>query len=229
MMNSETLQLARRTQQSALPGGWRVERWQVDTLAGAARPGQHLEVAGYRRPILRAHTERAELECLVHDDESGLMDGPARLLGDGFDLDTEAPSPRVLLLGEIDSLAPLVFLADRLRGLPQRVKILALLTLDGEIPFRPVPSRMIVPGLPAWVIGTLPLFEDWGIAARLACPDQERPGCFEGQAVELARYWLETLQGAADVSIYACGRPATLDAAATLAAIHQLPWHGLPA
>lgn len=174
---------------------------------------------------MRTRTSTGELECLAYGPAgAAVAAADADLRGEPFELTT--PSPRALLLGDLTGLAALVFLADRLRAARVRVKTFAILALDGEAPFRPAPSRLIVPGVPAWVTGTLPLFEDWGIAARIACAGEDRPGCYEGTPVDLARGWLGVQQGVRDVSVYACGSPALLDAARGLAAEFGLGYQG---
>lgn len=87
--------------------------------------------------------------------------------GGAFDL--SRTSPRALLLGQLDSLAELLFLADQLRQQPNRIKLLLLLEAHGELPFQPQPSRIIVPDLPSWVIAALPLCEDWNSQPYRTC------------------------------------------------------------
>jgi len=56
-------------------------------------------------------------------------------------------------------------------------------------PFKPCPSRILIPGMPPEVIGALPLFEDWQVPHRLASLISQ-PGCFCGTTEELAKKWL---------------------------------------
>lgn len=179
----DTSRSVQRSGCTELPGGWRVERWQAPALVDHARPGQRLAAGSAELPVMRTRAATGELECLARGPAgAAVAAADADLRGEPFEL--SAPSPRALLIGDLSGLAPLVFLADRLRSAAVRVKTFAILGLDGEAPFRPVPSRLIVPGVPAWVTGTLPLFEDWGIAARLASAGEDRPGCFEGTPVQ---------------------------------------------
>lgn len=65
-----------------------------------------------------------------------------------------------------------------------------LVLIGGKhFPFRPCPSRLLIPGLPNDVIAALPLFEDWRIAHRLASTHSQ-PGCFHGSVQDLGAYWL---------------------------------------
>jgi hypothetical protein len=58
-----------------------------------------------------------------------------------------------------------------------------------QFPFKPCPSRLLIPGIPNDVIAAIPLFEDWHIPHRLTST-QEQPGCFHGTTDELATIWL---------------------------------------
>ncbi len=140
--------------------------------------------------------------------------------GESFDLD--AATARALLLADENGLFPIVALARTLRGRQPRVKPLALFQLTPPLPFRPQPSRIMIPGLPVGVIAALPLLEDWGVPSRIACPDGGQPGCFEGTATSLARGWLDVSRGVADVTLFACGGAALLEAARMLAGTYRL-------
>ena len=59
--------------------------------------------------------------------------------------------------------------------------------------FRPRPSTILVPHLPAGVIACVPALEEFGIASRLASPSG-LPGCFDGTVTELAEQWLNALE-----------------------------------
>ena len=82
----------------------------------------------------------------------------------------------------------------------------------------------MVPGIPAGVIATMPLLEDWGIACRLASR-QGYPGCCEGLVTELATEWLTALGPAVadEVEIFACGPTPMLKAVQALAARFDVP------
>jgi len=58
--------------------------------------------------------------------------------------------------------------------------------------FRPRPSTILVPHIPAGVIACVPALEEFGIASRLASPSV-LPGCFDGTVTELAEQWLGAL------------------------------------
>jgi dihydroorotate dehydrogenase electron transfer subunit len=91
-------------------------------------------------------------------------------------------------------------------------------------PFQPRPSTMLVPGLPAEVIGCMPLLEDWGVPSRLATL-AGFAGCYDGYVTDLAAEWLGSLDAAtrAEVEMFACGPTPMLQAAAKVARRFGVP------
>jgi dihydroorotate dehydrogenase electron transfer subunit len=130
---------------------------------------------------------------------------------------------RPLLLGGGVGMPPMVFLAERLR-LDRNFTPLIILGSELPFPFKPRPSRIIVPGMPEGVIAAMPLMEDWGIASRLTS-QQGFPGCFDGLITDLARSWLDRVAAyeLAKVEVFACGPPAMLAAVARLARDYRVP------
>src|SRR5690349_19864451 len=59
--------------------------------------------------------------------------------------------------------------------------------------FRPRPSTILVPHMPAGVIACAPALEEFGIASRLAST-AGLPGCFDGTVTELAEQWLSAIE-----------------------------------
>ena len=204
------------------PGGYTLLRVTAK-LETDPRPGHALRIDGQTWPVLQSVPEQGWVDCLQRDvppPASGTEVSASGPLGEPFDPD--AATPRALLLADRDGIAPIVFLARVLRARQPRVKPFALFDLTPPLPFRPLPSRIMIPGLPAGVIAALPLLEDWGIPGRIACPTADQPGCFEGTAAELARGWLEISRGVADVTVFACGSAELLDAARDLADGYKL-------
>ncbi len=150
-----------------------------------------------------------------------------------------ANRPRRLLIGEGAGIGPTLFLAEQMRAkdgpaaasddnatLPAvRRTPLVLLGSDTPFPFRPRPSVIVVPGIPTGVIACMPLLEEWGIASRLAST-ADLPGCFEGLVTDLANAWLSSLSPTdlAEVEILSCGPTPMLEATATLARRHNVPY-----
>ncbi len=213
---------------AAYPGGFNWLRVQVDADLARAGAGQWLSIDGARWPILRTDVDQRRVDCLARQAPPATDRVSVEGLG-GEPFDLSIVSPRALLIGDLDGLAALLCLAGQLRTGRERVKALLLLEAEAPLPFPPQPSRIIVPDLPSWVIAALPLAEDWGLASRLACPGADEAGCFDGSVRELAQIWLGTLQGAADVQIFACGRHGLAEPLADLARAHGLAfqWRGV--
>jgi dihydroorotate dehydrogenase electron transfer subunit len=151
-----------------------------------------------------------------------------------------ANRPRRLLIGEGAGIGPTLFLAEQMRandtataardapaGTPWQA--LVLLGSDTPFPFRPRPSVIVVPGIPTGIIACMPLLEEWGIASRLAST-ADLPGCFEGLVTDLADAWLSSLSPTdlAEVEILSCGPTSLLEATATLARRHNVPYQTSP-
>lgn len=204
------------------PGGYTLLR--VTTpLAARLQPGHALRIDGVPWAVLQPAPERDWVDCLQRHAPRPTVGGEVRVAGPvGESFDLAAATPRALLLADDGGIAPLVFLARRLRNRQPRVKPLALFELTPPLPFQPQPSRIMTPGLPAGVIAALPLLEDWGIPSRIACPAGDQPGCFEGAAAELARGWLEVSRGVADVTVFACGGGGLVETARNLASAYKL-------
>jgi len=187
------------------------------------QPGQALSLDGVLWPILQQAPEQGWLDCLrchaprLLPGTEVIVRGP---YGEPFDLLTA--TPRALLLADNDGLAEIIFLARTLRDRQPRVKPLTLLELTAPLPFQPQPSKIMVAGLPAGVIGALPLLEDWAIPSRIACPTEDQPGCLAGGVTDLARAWLDICQGVADITLFACGGQALLTAVGALAERYRL-------
>ncbi len=142
-------------------------------------------------------------------------------IGKGFILDPTRPRP--LLIGGGVGMPPMIFLADRLHTQPD-YKPFVILGSEVPFPFQTRPSQLLIPGMPAGVIATLPLLDDWHIPTRLASR-QGFPGCFQGYVTDLAKHWLDTLEPEQrqEVELFACGPHPMLEAVAKLAADYALP------
>jgi dihydroorotate dehydrogenase electron transfer subunit len=95
--------------------------------------------------------------------------------------------------------------------------------------FRPRPSTILVPHMPAGVIACVPALEEFGIASRLAST-AGLPGCHDGTVEELAEIWLGAL-GAGDldaIHISVSGAEATVSAVRALGHARRLPVVNIP-
>jgi dihydroorotate dehydrogenase electron transfer subunit len=185
-----------------------------------------------RRPlsILRATVHSGQIELLYKAVGVGTRQLVTRQRGEaisvlgpiGKPFSPDPGRPRVLAIGGGVGMPPMLFLAQTLR----RTAFSPLLLLGSEVafPFQPVPSTLLMDGMPAGVIAALPLAEDWGVPSRLAS-GQGFPGCYEGHVTALADAYLATLDEASRnaTQIAACGPTPMLRAAAAVAARYGLP------
>ena len=120
-------------------------------------------------------------------------------------------------------MPPMIFLADAMHS---ENKFTPFVILGSEVPFpfNAVPSKIMVPGVPADVIATMPLLDDWGVPCRLASL-QDYAGVFQGYVTDLARTYLQSLspEQLAQVEIFSCGPHPMLEAVAKLASDYSLP------
>jgi len=226
--------------QHAFAGDQFVIRLEAPKCAARALPGSfaHLTVDDdipMRRPlsIMRANAQEGWIDILYKIVGPGLAALSRRRVGDqlsvlgpigqGFEL--HPPRPRPLLIGGGVGIPPMVFLAETLVSEPRAAwKPLVLMGSEIPFPFQTRPSTILVPGIPAGVIGCMPLLDGWGIPSRLASRSGF-PGCFEGFVTELGASWLESLDATAlaEIEIFACGPTPMLEATAKLAARFGLP------
>jgi dihydroorotate dehydrogenase electron transfer subunit len=222
------------------PGQQYVMRLRAAKCAAAATPGSfaHLTcdpLLPMRRPlsIMRADAKAGWIDILYKIVGPGLealskqpqgatisVMGP---IGKGFV--PSAARPRTLLVGGGVGIPPMVFLAESLKiRRDARWSPLVLMGSEIPFPFQARPSTIIVPGLPADVIGCMPLLEDWGVPSRLATL-AGFPGCYDGYVTDLAAEWLGSLDAAAlaEVEMFACGPTPMLQAAAKVARRFGVP------
>lgn len=143
-------------------------------------------------------------------------------IGKPFELHPERPRP--LLIGGGVGMPPMVFVADMIRQQHADFSPFVILGSEVPFPFAARPSEFMLPGLPAGVVATMPLLEDWHIPCRLTST-QGYAGCFEGYVTELARLWLDALteEQRQQVEVFACGPHPMLEAVAQLARDYGLP------
>ena len=220
------------------PGEQYVLRVQAPRCASHAQAGQfaHLQcdpALPMRRPlsIMRVDAEAGWVEFLYKTVGTGTRALARRKCGDsismigpvGVPFTPDRNRPYTLLLGGGVGIPPMIFLADRLRR-DSHWQPVVMMGSEVPFPFRPRPSRFMLPGMPDAVIASMPLLEDWDIPGRLTSL-QGYPGCYEGYITDLARLWIEALSPElrAEVSLFACGPHPMLAAAADLARGYDLP------
>jgi dihydroorotate dehydrogenase electron transfer subunit len=221
-------------EQFAHPGDQFILRLKAPRCAASATAGSFVHLTcdpsvPMRRPlsIMRANAREGWIEVLYKVVGTGLRHLASRRKGDlvntmgpigkGFKLNPERP--RVLLVGGGVGIPPMIFLAEVLSQ-RREAKWQPLVLMGSEIPFpfRARPSTILVPGIPAGAIASMPMVEEWAIPSRLAS-FADFPGCYHGYVTSLAAEWLRSLPSAelARVEMFACGPTAMLEAAAAVA------------
>lgn len=213
-------------------------RLEAAQCAAKALPGQfvHLQCDAslpLRRPlsIMRADSQHGWIELLYKVVGQGTQLLAKRQLGEYLDLigpigqpfTCDPKYPRPLLLGGGVGIPPMIFAALAMRE-DKRYQPLVLMGSEIRFPFTQVPSKILVPGIPNEVTATIPLLDDYGIAARLTSK-ADFPGCFDGFVTDLARIWLDQLSVTerSQVMLMACGPHPMLAACAKLAKDYDLP------
>jgi dihydroorotate dehydrogenase electron transfer subunit len=208
-------------------------------IADCAKAGQfaHIECGPglpMRRPIsiMRVDEKKGTVDFLYKVFGEGTRLLAQRKVGETISLlgpignrfESHMDKPRALLIGGGVGIPPMVFLADTLREVQGAYDPFVIMGSEVPFPFKSVPSKFMVPGVPADVIAAMPLMEEWGIPSRLASL-QGYPGVFEGYVTDLARAWLDALteDQQKEVAVFACGPHPMLEAVARLAAEYHLP------
>lgn len=223
---------------TAYPGDQYVLRLEAPVTAGTALPGNFVHLVcdpalPMRRPmsIMRANREAGWIDILykAHGRGTRLLAGrqqgeTVNLLGPiGKPFKLQGYSKRPLLIGGGVGMPPMIFLAEHIRNLPEKISPLVIMGSETPFPFKARPSQIMVSGLPDGVIAGMPLLEDWGIPSRLASL-QGFPGCYQGYVTDLARLWIAALADQTDdVEIFSCGPTPMLRAVASLAREYHLP------
>jgi dihydroorotate dehydrogenase electron transfer subunit len=225
---------ARILSQESFPGQQFILRLQAPLCAARATAGSFAHVAvdpsiPMRRPLSIMRVDRAAgwIELLYKIHGHGLQNLAARRVGETVNLlgpigqgfVPHKDKPRALLIGGGVGIPPMVFLAEVLRErAAEGFRPFAILGSELPFPFRTRPSTIVVPGMPAGVIGCMPLLDEWGVPSRLTTKSGF-PGCFDGYVTDLARLWLSELDVATrtQVEIFTCGPTPMLRAVAALA------------
>jgi dihydroorotate dehydrogenase electron transfer subunit len=222
----------------AFDGEQFILRVDAPEIAATALPGSFAHIQcdrskPLRRPIsiMRASTSEGWVDFLYKAVGEGTRLLSQRQPGEqlsilgpiGVPFKPSPDRPRPLLIGGGVGMPPMVFVAESLHDRPE-FNPFVILGSEVPFPFPSRPSQILVPGIPAEVIGCMPLLDDWGIPSRLASL-QGYPGCFEGYVTDLARAWLDTLdeEARSEVEIFSCGPHPMLEAVAALARQYDIP------
>jgi dihydroorotate dehydrogenase electron transfer subunit len=214
-------------------------RVRAPQIAGHAEAGSFAHITcdpqrPMRRPIsiMRVSPESGEVDFLYKAFGEGTALLAKRQVGEtlsilgpiGKPFAIHPDRPRPLLVGGGVGMPPMVFVADTLRQYHPDFSPFMILGSEVPFPFSARPSEFMIPGMPADVVATMPLMEDWRIPCRLAST-QGYAGCFQGYVTDLARLWLDALteEQRQQVEIFACGPHPMLEAVARLAREYALP------
>jgi len=223
----------------AFAGDQWIVRLQAPKCANAAKPGQFAHITCHplqpmRRPISIMRTSPAQgwVDFLYKVVGTGTQHLCERQVGEHLSMIAPIGTPFELsdntqhhiLIGGGVGMPPMINLAETLYQQKKAKQTLVLLGSEVPFPFRPQPSKFLLPNWPEGVIAAMPLFEDWGIASRLASL-QTFAGCFQGYITALAAYGIDNIPEAerAQTTLYACGPTPMLEAVAQLAARYQIP------
>ena len=218
-------------------GQWRL-RIHAPQIAANAAPGSFVHVScdpqlPMRRPmsLMRADPAGGWVDILYKEVGHGTRLLAAKRPGArlsvigpvGRPFEAVAGRSRALLLGGGVGIPPMVFLADRLRH-DRSISTFVAMGSEVPFPFETQASGIAVPGLAGDVSATMPLLEQWGVAARLAS-GAGFAGCHRGYVTDLARIWLDALDDDArsEVAVYGCGPVPMLEACVDLAREYALP------
>jgi len=237
--NTINLEVAEVLSQQSYPGDQYIIRLHAPATARDAKPGSFVHLRCnpnllMRRPmsIMRASPTAGWIDILYKAHGTGTRQLTERNAGDKLSVLGPIGVPfrlgeyrqRPLLIGGGIGIPPMVYLAEHIRLTARDCSPLVMAGSEVPFPFTPLPSKIMVHGMPEGVIATMPLMEDWGIPCRLASL-QGFAGCHEGYVTDLARIWLNSLgkSGLDQVEIFSCGPTPMLKAVARLAAEFSLP------
>jgi hypothetical protein len=183
---------ARVTAHFPMANGYWLLRLACPLLIPHLMPGHAITIAEQTLPIAWIKHASGEIELYYtfrNNALSALREGNIITLGypQGKPLPPCAPNTLIAAAPHQHNAA-LCWLAECARQ--NITDVLGFFDAD-TLPFRPQPSRILLPSLPAHVIASHPLCESWGIASRLASAS-ERPGCYEGSVDHLVTTYTST-------------------------------------
>jgi dihydroorotate dehydrogenase electron transfer subunit len=207
-------------------GSYHLIRLDLPRISHQACPGDLIEIEGKNAPIMRNNKPHKWLEILITDTQTNWLNNTAKnllttlLTEHRFQINEKYSYP--LLIGHDSGMAAIIFLAETLK---KEYKIIptVLFEFSGDLPFRPHPSQIMTPTLPAAVIATMPMLEDWSIPCRIA-HNNALPGCYDGNVIELAEHLLKRQKTLEQVSLYACGKSKMIESVSKLAQRFSVPY-----
>ncbi len=208
-------------------------------VARHARPGQFVHILPEARWRLRR-----PISLMLADPDKGWVDILFKVVGEGtrslaghregdelrlcgpvgrpFPLDA-LRGKRVACVGGGVGIPPMIFAADRLRAMGEKVVVFA--GSEQPFPFALRASAFLLPGIPPQAMMSIRSLEERGIPCRLASNNPDLFGCYAGHVPALFEEWLRALpeNERKDVVLLACGPHPMLAALAALAERDGLP------
>ncbi|HEY3487361.1 MAG TPA: hypothetical protein VGL10_04795 [Gammaproteobacteria bacterium] len=111
---------------------------------------------------------------------------------EGLSVNPDPTWKHLVLITENAAIACAIFAASLWR---KQYTLTVFSEFNTEPPFRPAPSKILMPACPADVIAAVPLLDDWNIPSRLASP-VVRSGFFHGKVYGLLEAWWQRLTAA---------------------------------
>ncbi|MDB6097263.1 MAG: 2-polyprenylphenol hydroxylase [Francisellaceae bacterium] len=151
------------------------------------------------------------ISILLNEKEYQLLDikqalnesSPIDIIGPlGNPLSCLLPHHFYLFISQNYGLLPIIALTQLLSS--QQALVLLEFSHPSFLPFKPVPSHILVPNLPPTMIGSMPLFEDKSIASRICC-HFAKPGCFEGGVETILHDCLNSIENKPLLQTYLIG------------------------
>jgi dihydroorotate dehydrogenase electron transfer subunit len=191
---------------AAVTGGWRLLRLEQPELAAQIAPGHQVALlapTGHVQGYV-SHNGGSWFALLIPPADAIAADLPPHAAVDlagpiGRAWPAPASDKPAVVVASGPAIPAALYLAVRL-PVPPRLVLLG--SDDLPLPFRPVPSRFLLEGLPPPVIGAAPVLESAGIPSRIADASGQ-PGCYEGSATELLALWLAS-HPATELEVFAC-------------------------
>jgi dihydroorotate dehydrogenase electron transfer subunit len=225
--------------QKSYPENQFVLRLSAPLTAKEAAPGNFVHIqCGPKIPM------RRPMSIMRVDPNKGWIDIMYKVHGTGTELlSTRSPGEKLSLLGPLGvpfklsgyrrmplligggvGIPPMIFLSEHIRKNAKDCRPFVIAGSEIPFPFAPVPSKIMVSGMPEGTIASMPLMEDWGIPSRLTSK-QGYSGCYDGFVTDLARIWLDSLDSELlqEVEIFSCGPTPMLKAVAGMADDYHLP------
>ena len=170
-------------------------RYQSDLLPESILPGSYLLFVDSLEPLYVSDVDREKNILEVYATDASVRHQVGEFALANLILSEHKlcePGQSILVVAGVAQLGAFIFAARAMRKLCNAQRSLFVLHSENEFPFKPVPSRFIVPSVPSHVIAAMPMLEDWGLPTRLVS-DGLVPGVFDGSVDQFCAYYLNRI------------------------------------